>query len=186
MLRLPIEFILEVKSDIVQIENILKANTDTDILYDLHIKLDGKYQSCIKGWGLSMYCWTDKFGFYQNDLEHSKEMIVSNLKNMKSKLEAYKHQVNAIVGKVPQISIALSQNQNMNLTLTFNQVIEQIEKSNYQDKVEIITKINELESIVNSSIPRRDKWDKVKNIGKWIFDKSVDVGISILPLILKI
>ncbi|MDD4000052.1 MAG: hypothetical protein PHX62_04065, partial [Bacilli bacterium] len=126
------------------------------------------------------------FGFFPNYLENSRDMLVSNLKNMKSKLETYKYQVNAIEGKVPKISVSLSQNQIMNLTVSFNQVIYNIQNSNYHDKDEIISKINELELIINSNIPKNDKWEKLKKIGKWIFDKSVDVGISLLPLILKI
>lgn len=186
MLNIPLEFILEVKSDIIQIEKLLNSNADTDVLFDLHMKLDGKYQSCIKGWGLSMYCWNDKFGFYSNDLENSREMLLINLKNMKNKLFTYTYKVNAIEGMVPKVGISLSQNQIMNITVSFSQVIEKIEKSNYEDKSEILSKIHELEDIINSNIPKKDKWEKVKNIGKWIFDKSVDVGIALLPLMLKI
>ncbi len=51
---------------------------------------------------------------------------------------------------------------------------------------EIISKIDLLESIIKSKDKKSDKWRKVKEIGKWVFDKSVDVGIALLPLFLKI
>jgi|LFRM01.1.fsa_nt_gb hypothetical protein len=51
---------------------------------------------------------------------------------------------------------------------------------------EILLKIDELEKIINSSEKRSGKWNKIKSIGKWLFDKSVDVGTAILPLIMKI
>ena len=51
---------------------------------------------------------------------------------------------------------------------------------------EILSKIDELENIVNSSDRKTKKWDKAKGIIKWVADKGVDVGISLLPLILKI
>ena len=50
---------------------------------------------------------------------------------------------------------------------------------------EIQKRINELEEIVSSKDSKSKKWSKVKEIIKWIADKGVDVGIALLPLVLK-
>ena len=46
--------------------------------------------------------------------------------------------------------------------------------------------MDELEKIVKSSESRSKKWENAKEIIKWIADKSVDVGIALLPLLLRI
>jgi predicted nucleotidyltransferase len=51
---------------------------------------------------------------------------------------------------------------------------------------EILSKINDLEEIVNSEDRKSKKWEKAKGIIKWIADKGVDVGIALLPLLLQI
>lgn len=51
---------------------------------------------------------------------------------------------------------------------------------------EIQSKINALEEIVNSKESKCKKWSKAKDIIKWVADKGVDVGVALLPLILKI
>lgn len=50
---------------------------------------------------------------------------------------------------------------------------------------EIQNKINAIEEIVNSKDSKSKKWTKAKEIVKWIADKGVDVGITLLPLLLK-
>lgn len=51
---------------------------------------------------------------------------------------------------------------------------------------EALKKVDELEKIVNSTDRKTKKWENAKEIIKWIADKGVDVGISLLPLLLKI
>ncbi len=55
------------------------------------------------------------------------------------------------------------------------------------EEIQLIhTKIDELKSIIESNDKKSEKWRKVKEIGKWVFDKSIDVGLAILPLFFKI
>lgn len=61
------------------------------------------------------------------------------------------------------------------MTALTNEEIEEIQK-----------RINELEEIVSSKDSKSKKWSKAKEIIKWIADKGVDVGIALLPLVLKI
>ena len=56
-----------------------------------------------------------------------------------------------------------------------------------QDEVdEILSKLSELEEIINSNDRKNQKWNRAKSIIKWVADKGVDVGIAILPLLLQI
>lgn len=61
------------------------------------------------------------------------------------------------------------------MTALTNEEIEEIQK-----------RINELEEIVSSKDSKSKKWSKAKEIIKWIADKGVDIGIALLPLVLKI
>ena len=54
-----------------------------------------------------------------------------------------------------------------------------------QEIQEILEKVNELENIINSKERKSKKWESCNSIIKWIADKGVDVGISLLPLILQ-
>ena len=51
---------------------------------------------------------------------------------------------------------------------------------------EILSKITELKDIVNSSERKSKKWSKATDIIKWVADKGIDVGLTLLPLILKL
>ena len=56
-----------------------------------------------------------------------------------------------------------------------------------EDEIEEITsKIDEIERIVNSKDRKTKKWEEAKEIIKWIAEKGVDVGITLLPLLLQI
>ena len=51
---------------------------------------------------------------------------------------------------------------------------------------EILSKIAELESIVNSTDRKSKKWSRATDIIKWVADKGIDVGLTLLPLVLKL
>ena len=81
-----------------------------------------------------------------------------------------------------------NENHNVN-TVTFEGVRKQIENmSALPDREidEILEKVNELEKIVSSKERKSKKWESAKGIIKWIADKGVDVGISLLPLLIQI
>ena len=81
-------------------------------------------------------------------------------------------------------------NENRNtISVSFDDVRRKIDSMTslpYEDMEEIQAKIDELEKIVQSNDGRSKKWSRAKDIIKWIADKGVDVGISILPLLLNI
>lgn len=76
-----------------------------------------------------------------------------------------------------------------NVSISFEEVRKNIDSmtSLPEEEIdEIKNKIGEIEKIVNSKESKAKKWSKVKDIIKWVADKGVDVGIALLPLILKI
>lgn len=68
------------------------------------------------------------------------------------------------------------------------EIIKKIESMNLDnnEKDEIKNQIELIKTILESKDTKEKKWSKLKNIGKWIFDKSVDVGLALLPLFLNI
>lgn len=76
------------------------------------------------------------------------------------------------------------------LNLSFPEVRNQIanmEQLGSIEAKEINDRISELEAIIdNKTLKRKDKWARLSGIIKWIADKGVDVGIAIIPLLLKI
>ena len=75
------------------------------------------------------------------------------------------------------------------MTVTFDAVREKVDNMTSlsdADIAEIQKRIDEIEEIVNSKESKSKKWSKAKEIIKWIADKGVDVGIALLPLLLKI
>lgn len=81
-------------------------------------------------------------------------------------------------------------NENNNyVSVTFESVRDKVNNMTSlpdEDIEEIQKRIGEIEEIVNSKETKSKKWSKAKEIIKWIADKGVDVGIALLPLILKI
>ena len=55
-----------------------------------------------------------------------------------------------------------------------------------EETEEILAKIDELEEIINSNDKKKNKREKTKSVLFWLADKSFDVGIALLPLLLKI
>lgn len=80
-------------------------------------------------------------------------------------------------------------NENNYVSVTFESVRDKVNNMTSlpdEDIEEIQKRIGEIEEIVNSKETKSKKWSKAKEIIKWIADKGVDVGIALLPLILKI
>ena len=78
---------------------------------------------------------------------------------------------------------------NYDKTVSFEQARQQIEDmTSLTDKEteEILAKIIELEEIINSKEKKKTKWEKAKGVLVWLADKSFDVGMALLPLLLKI
>ena len=187
---MPKDFYDMVCADIERLSN--TQNLSDDERLKLHREMDGKYQACIKKWYEGLWC-TDKEAtiiWYQS-LGMSPDSVQENLEMMKAKLETYKYQMNAVQLPKPEVSNSQVVNvtNSVNVNVTFEQVRKEVEEmtslTNEQTQ-EVLDKISEIEEVVKSKDSKKSKWEKVKPVLTWLADKSCDVGIALLPLLLKI
>lgn len=180
----------EVRKDIQKIETVDKANEKA--LEELHRYLDGKYQGCIAEWGKSMWSYSKDNGFDYYYL--GADSLIDNLNQMKPKLEAYALGWNVSKKSSPSRSTAtpnvnVTVNNEININITFEQAREKVQDMTSltdEQTQEILDKITELEEIINSKDKKKTKWEKAKSVLVWLADKSFDVGMILLPLLLKI
>ena len=180
----------EVRNDIQNIESVDK--TDAKALEELHRYLDGKYQGCIAEWGKSMWNYSKDNGFdyYLVRIDE----LLDNLNQMKPKLEAYALGWNASKKSSPSRAAAtpnvnVTVNNEININITFEQAREKVQDMTSltdEQTQEILDKITELEKIISSKDKKKTKWEKAKSILVWLADKSFDVGMTLLPLLLKL
>lgn len=81
-------------------------------------------------------------------------------------------------------SILANNGANISIKDSFNNsknFIENIEKISKEDKKEIIDKIDQIEKILKSNDKKESKKSKLKQIFIWLIEKSIDVGIAIVP-----
>lgn len=82
-----------------------------------------------------------------------------------------------------------NENKNDVSVITFakaKNIVENMSSLKDEEICEINAKIDELEQIVNSTERKTKKWEMAKDIIKWVADKGIDVGLTLLPLILKL
>ena len=184
-----------IADDIKKINEALTKNNEQE-LQEVHQYIDGKYHSYISNWGYSMYGYGEGFGFNYEYM--GIESFVHNLKQMKANLEGsmcgfksektkdwQSNNVNVSVHN----SNDNSNNVDISVSITFEQARQQVENmtslTDEQTK-EILNKITDIENTVNGSGTKKSKWEKIKPILTWLADKSFDVGMTLLPLLLKI
>ena len=122
------------------------------------------------------------------------DAMIDNLNQMKPKLEAYALGWNMSKKSSPSSStttpnVNVTVNNEINISITFEQVREKIEDmtslTDEQTK-EALEKVSEIESVVKGEGSKKTKWEKIKPILTWLADKSFDVAMTILPLLLQV
>lgn len=171
-----------ISEDIAKCEyEITQGSTDSNT--DLHSRLISKYLKIIDGFNehlRSFLCDDDG------------EICKKNLETMRQKLELfqamnYENIYSDNTGNALTINNANSVDVSVNVS--FSDVRKQVEDMTAlkeEEIQEILQKIDELEKIANSNERKTKKWERAKGLLKWLADKSVDVGIALLPLIMKI
>lgn len=187
MRELPTPFLKMIQDDIDRISTTLTG--DSSKQWQLFRELDGRYQACVKDWYKGMWRSTpDGSILYFNVLKRYPDEVAENLKFIKAKLETFQYQMNA--ASLPELpATQVNVTTNVGINIAFDEVRSQVEEmSSLTDEQtqEVLDKINEIEEAVKSTGSKKTKWEKVKPILKWLADKSCDVGIALLPLILKI
>lgn len=188
MSNISAEFMEMVDNDIERISNSLVTNNGKE-QWLLFRELDGRYQACIKDWYKGMWqAIHDNSSLFLGRLEQCPQQVADNLRLIKGKLETYQQGMNLIaLPELPTTQVNVTAN--IGINITFEDVRSQVkEMSSLTDEQtqEILEKIREIEEAVKSTGSKKTKWEKVKPILKWLADKSCDVGIALLPLILKI
>lgn len=177
-----------VNEDILFIQNALDSN-DEEQIKTVHMLIDGKYSNCIPNLGKSMYGYNEKNGFVYQLL--CLDSLKHNLLIMKAKLEGYLCNFPVKSSStVPQnsINVTVPITNQININITFEQAKQQIEDMpglTAKETEEILERISELETISKENISKKNKWEKVKPILTFALDKSVDVAIAIMSLILQ-
>lgn len=190
-MELPKEFLEMIDADIKKIGETIAAGHAEQVLLALHKEIDGKYQSCIANWyqGLNaVRCLPNSQLYLEYAYLDNYQEIVENLNMWKAKLQVYTYGMNAV--QLPDAPTTnLNVTTNVNVSITFEQVRSQIEDMTSltdEETQEIKAKLDELENIVNSKDKKKTKWEQAKSVLVWLADKSFDVGMALLPLLLKI
>lgn len=180
----------EVRWDNKKIDDALTSD-DEENMRSVHIYIDGKYGAYVPEWDKGLYGYVLKFGFNYELIE--KSSLLHNLQLMKAKLEGYAIGFERPKSRnyAPQnsVNVNVSNTNEVNVSVSFETVKEQIENmTSLTDKEteEILEKIKELEQIINSKDKKKNKWEKAKSVLIWLADKSCDIGMALLPLLLKI
>lgn len=84
------EVILGICKDIQKIEDVLKTDNTAE-MKNVHIRIDGKYNSYVSNWGHSMYGYIQQTGFTYEYLD--KESLIHNLNVMNASLEGHKQKL---------------------------------------------------------------------------------------------
>lgn len=176
-------------ADIAKIDAITESTSETKLIA-LHRELDGKYQSCINNWGHGMYGYYAENGFFYQHLSQSS--LTNNLLLMKPRLEAFLHGWNTIKDPSqahPSSDVSVTVNNNVIVIVAFEQARSKVAEMTYltdEQTQELLDKITEIESVYKDGGNKKSKWKKVKPVLVWLADKSFDIGMTLLPLILKI
>lgn len=159
---------------------------DTVNCIDFHKTLISKYSPIIDSFGENLYSL-----IYDEDMS----CCFSNIKTMVSKLELFRamEYKNGVDKKENGITINNNNNNTnsntVDINISFEQARSTIENMTAlpdSEVEEILLKVDELEKIIQSSDRKTRKWENAKGIVKWIADKGMDVGMTLLPLLLQI
>ena len=120
-------------------------------------------------------------------------MFRDNLIQMRPKLEAFALGINETSNSEStssDVNVVLnnSNTNNINIKISFEEANQKIEDMDglTQDETELIQeKIKELENISNENISKKKKWEKIKPIIQFAIDKSVDVALIFLQLVIQ-
>lgn len=175
------------------------AITDLDNSYtpeiaklELYKDVTAKYHAYVPKLSDGLYSYIDSCAVYD---DVSGEALFHNLRQIYNKLLSFKalgfpSLIESTSPNItPMVQITNTNQNKVGVNISFNDVRREIESMSAlpeADIEEILDKINELEKIVMAQERKSKKWENAKGIIKWIADKGVDVGISLLPLLLQI
>lgn len=172
------EFKNIIDADINRCEKALNGEEDH---YRLYHELFSKYSPIISDFDKNL------FGIFSN------RDYIPNIEIMKKKLELFKSMEYKNMNNSIESGITINNNNTNSNVIDINISFDQARKS-VEDMAalpdseikEILSKMDELEKIVQSNDRKTKKWENAKGIVKWIADKGVDVALTFIPLLLQI
>ena len=191
----PTTFLRMVHDDILRCETYLSGEHDEKEGSKLHNELVSKYHAYISDFDSTL----NGYNYVAHVVDMSYlgiDSIDENIESMKNKLIAFEANGcrNAMrERKISSESINIENNlsavQTQSFIMDFDAARNQIESMtglSEKETQETLDKVNEIKEIVQLKDSPKTKWQKLKPILAWIADKSVDVGVTLLPLILKL
>lgn len=171
------------------IQRATEANKlSTEAQLKLHRHLDGRYQACVKDWFKGLWgSDRDATQVFYGIFDSRPGYLIENLELMKAKLETFYFEMNttdAPVAPSTQVNVTT----NVSVNITFEQVrskIEDMTSLTDEQTKEALEKVSEIEAVVKGEGSKKSKWEKIKPILSWLADKSFDLAMTILPLLLK-
>lgn len=179
-------------ADIAILKGISAGTSDMDEKQQqqFYLSVTAKYHPYVPHLGDGLYQYFAEQGFYGEVTGSSLEY---NLRQTYNKLLAFQSLnypgLGAAVASAPSTVVNITNTNSNSMTVTFDSVRDAVDNMTSlpdEDIQEIQNRIDELEEIVNSKATKSKKWSQAKGVIKWIADKGVDVGIALLPLLLKI
>ncbi|MVX64903.1 hypothetical protein GKZ28_14490 [Clostridium chromiireducens] len=181
------EFKFMVDEDIKDIEELIDNKKYTNEYYK---EIVSRYHSYIDKFGEGLYSYFHESGFYD---DVNGESLKHNLIVIKNKLIAFRAYGYSNNEQKPDTKITLSNSNSninqINININFEDARKKVENMTSLSELEIqeiLDKINYIEGIVKLDDRKTKKWESCKSVIRWIADKGVDVGTTLLPLLLKI
>lgn len=180
----------KLKKEIEKCDDILEKDEDytPEEIDDFQSRIIDLYEDIIPNLTKNL---NDDIGRYDEKYDN----LISNIRKLRERIDIFickNEDDNLIAQKDNQRdTIVVSQSVNNTITIeaNFNNAREDIGNmsSLTESQInEIMSRIDELEKIVQSKDAKTKKWDNAKEIVKWIADRGVDVALTLLPLLLNI
>lgn len=120
-----------------------------------------------------------KLKTYAIALSASKQSADSNTPSVQNKQE---------INFQPQINIETKNETNITIETVFDNARQQIKDACLPDEQEeeVLAKIQELKDIMASNVSKRKRWEKIKDIFKWVAEQGIHVASIIVPLLADI
>lgn len=184
-------FQIMVDEDIERCDAILATDFDKEKWSNFYTEITSRYVSHISNLGDNLYSYNKNYKFFDPNIGES--TYIHNLLVIKNRLIAFKNygyrNSELSSGNSINVNNNLTANQSVSLDISFEQVIEQVKAMDGlsdSDTIEVLKKIDEIKAIVEAHETKKAKWQKMKSVLVWIANKSVEVGIALLPLIMQI
>lgn len=178
-----------VDTDILRLKSAINDSGFKESKIDLMKEMEGKYSVCIQDFYKGLW-HADEHGIYITYEDENKTYVIQNLRSILSRLQGFMFNLNSRLStQGPLTQVSVTNNNNIEVNISFDDVRNKIEEmpslSNIETK-EILNRIDDLENIIKSPNSKKSKWTKISPILKWLADKSVDVGLTLIPLIMKL